>query len=73
MPIRRNKIADLLAEREISIYRLAKEADLTYQGLHNLVRSKQIPDGTAYGTLRRIAEVLGVTIADLEETGSEEA
>lgn len=63
---RRNKIKKILKDRDISIYQLAKDTGLTYQTVHALTNSDQIPDGTAYGTLRKVAEVLGVSVSDLE-------
>jgi len=61
-----NHIEDILTRRGMSIYRLAKEADLSYNTTHSLVKAESIPPKTDYDTLRRIARVLGVKIDDLE-------
>jgi DNA-binding Xre family transcriptional regulator len=61
-----NRIAEILEQKDMSIYRLAKDTGLSYQAVHALVNADEIPDGTSYGTLRKISEVLGVQISDLE-------
>lgn len=71
MAIKHNKIGELLEIKGWSIYKLAKEVGMSYQALHALVNSTQIPDGTAYGTLKKISEALGVGIDDLEKTEEE--
>lgn len=61
-----NKIKALLEQRGMSVYRLQKKTGLSYQTLHALVNAEEIPEGTAYGTLKRVAEALEVTVSDLE-------
>jgi DNA-binding Xre family transcriptional regulator len=61
-----NNIETILTERGLSIYRLSKSTKLSYNTTHSLVKAEAIPDGTAYGTLKKIAKVLGVRIDDLE-------
>lgn len=63
----RNRIKELLDERGKSIYWLTNQVDMSYQAIHKLVSSDTIPDGTSYGTLKRISEALQVGIEDLEE------
>lgn len=66
MAIEHNKIGELLKDKGWSIYKLSKEIEMSYQALHALVNSEQIPNGTAYGTLKKIARALGVGIDDLQ-------
>jgi hypothetical protein len=63
---RRNQIRPLLEARGKSIYWLAAQADMSYQAIHRLVNSEQIPGGTSYSTLLRVASALGVGVEDLE-------
>jgi lambda repressor-like predicted transcriptional regulator len=62
-----NNIPKLLEKKGWSIYRLNKKAGLSYNTTHNIATSEKIPPHTAYDTLRRIADALGVTIDDLED------
>lgn len=62
-----NRLKELLRQREMSIYRLAKGTGLTYQTLHALVKADEISGKTTYDTLKRIAIFLGVKIDDLEQ------
>jgi DNA-binding Xre family transcriptional regulator len=71
MLTRRNKIMDLLRQRDWSIYRLAQEVDMTYQAIHKLATADEIPLGTSHGTLLKIARVLDVSVDDLEELKGE--
>ena len=63
----RNRIKDILDSKGMSIYRLAKTVDMSYQAIHALVTADQIPSRTTYDTLKRIANVLQVEIGELEE------
>lgn len=67
----RNRIKSLLDAQEKSIYWLAKTVDMSYQAIHGLVSSPSIPEGTSYGTLKRISDALGVGIDELESPGGE--
>lgn len=62
----RNRIKALLEVQGRSIYWLAKKVDMSYQAIHSLVSAPSIPEGTSYGTLKRISDALGVGIDDLE-------
>lgn len=68
-----NNIKSLLTQKGWSIYELHKKAGLTYNATHSLVRADKIPDGTSYGTLKRVARALGVKIDDLETEDTNEA
>ena len=63
----RNRIKDILETQGRSIYWLAKQVEMSYQAIHALVNSPEIPTGTAYGTVTRISEALGVSIDELSE------
>lgn len=64
--VRKNNILNLLDQRDMSIYRLAKEVDMEYKSIFKLAKSETIPDGTYYSTIRSIAKVLDVSMDDLE-------
>lgn len=66
MLTRSNQIQGILESKGLSIYRLAKRVEMSYQSIHKLATATAIPEGTAYGTLRRVSGALGVTIDDLE-------
>ena len=61
-----NRIPELLDQKRWSIYELRKRTELTYNTVHAIAKSEKIPDGTTYGTLKKIAMALGVRIDDLE-------
>lgn len=63
-----NNIKDILASKRWSIRRLARELNKDYGYVHRLV-SNPIPDGTAIGSLKPIADVLGVSVDDLISNG----
>jgi DNA-binding Xre family transcriptional regulator len=67
-----NKIKELLDQRKMSIYRLAKDTGISYQTLHALTKAGEIPGGTTYDTLKKIAHALGVSVSDLD-AGQDEA
>lgn len=62
-----NKIKEILDSKSWTIYELHKQAGLTYNTTHSIATAESIPDGTAYGTLKKIARALGVRIDDLED------
>ena len=62
-----NKISNLLKEKRWSIYKLRQETGLTYNTVYSITNAEKIPDGTSYGTLKRIARALSVRIDDLED------
>lgn len=62
-----NRIKSLLETQGKSIYWLAKAVDMSYQAVHALVNAPSIPEGTSYGTLKRISDVLNVGIDELED------
>jgi len=64
---RKNQIAALLESKGITPYRLANLVGMSKTAIYGLVNSEQIPGGTSYETLRKIADVLNVAIDDLEK------
>ena len=66
MAERRNQIPRLMAQRNMTVYGLAKQMQMPWHNVNRIVEAPTIPDGTAYKTLRKAAEVLGVKIDDLE-------
>lgn len=56
-----NRIQELLAEREWSVYRLAKEADIPYSSLNNIFVRNNYP---TIATLERICSGLGITMSE---------
>ena len=66
MAERQNKLSLLLDKRGMTIYALAKAMQMPHHNVKHIVESPVIPDGTNYKTLLRMAEVLGVSIDDLE-------
>ena len=67
----KNNIPTILSERDLSIAGLHrmiihKDENLSYVALHKLASpgAGKIADGVQIGTLRKIAEALGVEIAD---------
>ena len=67
---KRNRIKELLEQQGQSIYWLANEVGMSYQAIHKLANSEMIPGGTAWDTLRKVAEALGVGVNELEENGN---
>ena len=54
--------------REVTRYRLMRETGLSWDTINQLVESEEIPYRTAWGTLKKIKEALGVeSVEDLEE------
>ena len=51
-------IQDLCQERSWTYYRLAKEADIPYSTLNNMVNRTNIP------TLQKLCDAFGITLAD---------
>lgn len=73
---RRNRIKDILEDRQMSIYSLAKRVneikpedmtDITYNTIWRITSSKSIPPRTDYINVLLIANALGVTVNALEE------
>ena len=62
----RNRIKDILDAKGWSIYQLADQAGISYPQLFRLVKAEQIPSGTNFGTLKKVARALDVSIEDLE-------
>lgn len=63
---RKNQIPRLLEARGLTVYALAKRMQMPWHNVNKIVEAPAIPDGTEYKTLRKVAEVLGVSIDDLE-------
>lgn len=66
MAERKNQIPRLIEQRNMSVYKLARLMQMPWHNVNRIVEAPTIPDGTAYKTLRKAAEVLGVKIDDLE-------
>ena len=54
-------IQDLCRERSCTYYRLAKEADIPYSTLNNMVNRTHIP---TIPTLQKLCDAFGITLAD---------
>lgn len=67
LAIRENRILDILNTQGRSIYWLAQQVEMSYNAVHRLVKSTSIPEGTSYGTLKRVSRALDVSVDDLEE------
>jgi len=69
----KNKIPGLLKERGISISELQRRAVLSYPTCYKIGADDAvtIPDQLQVGTLRKVAEALGVSIGDLVEIANE--
>lgn len=66
---RKNRIPDLLRRAGIkSAYALARRTGLIPHNVKAIVDAPSIPGGTEYETLLKIADALGVSIGDLEES-----
>lgn len=63
---RKNQIPRLLEDKGMTVYGLAKKMQMPWHNVSKIVEASTIPSGTEYKTLRKIAEVLGVSIDDLE-------
>lgn len=63
---RKNQIPRLLAGKGMTVYALAKMMQMPWHNVSKIVEAPTIPDGTEYKTLRKMANVLNVTIDDLE-------
>jgi hypothetical protein len=66
--ITKNKIRDLLKIKGMNIQDMARSANMSYATAWNIVNSPVIPDGVRWGTLKKIADTLNVSVDDLEET-----
>lgn len=62
----KNNIKTLLEQRDMTAYKLAKLTGISRQRLYPLVNAQELPSGTHLGTLRLIANALGVGVGDLE-------
>lgn len=67
----KNKIPALLRERGVSLSDLQRQTGMSYTGIFRLASEKRatpiINDETQVGTLKKIADVLGVDFTDLFE------
>lgn len=63
----RNRIAEILDNKGLSISDFQKIVKLSYPSTHRLVTSRVITDDTKAGTLRRVSQALGVGVAELFE------
>ena len=53
----------ILRERNISIYKLSKEADVPVSNIYKIIQGKNLNPGVY--TVKAIADYLGITIDDL--------
>ena len=58
-----NKINQILNERNISIHKLAKEADIPVSNIYKMIQGKNL-NPRVY-TVKAIADYLGITIDEL--------
>lgn len=58
-----NKINRLLEERNISVNKLAKEADIPSSNIYKIIQGKNLNPGVY--TVKAIADYLGITIDEL--------
>jgi transcriptional regulator with XRE-family HTH domain len=63
----RNRIADILRAKGLSISDLQRHAGMSYTSAHRVATSPIISDDTKAGTLKRIAAALEVEITELFE------
>lgn len=56
-----NRIEELMQERDWTLYRLAKEADIPYGNLNNLFKRNNEP---SISTLRKICNGFNISISD---------
>lgn len=61
-------IQDLCRERSWTYYRLAKEADIPYSTLNNMINRTNIP---TIPTLQKICDAFGITLSDFFQDESE--
>ena len=63
-----NKVTQLLEERGWTLYRLAKEADISYSTLSNTFHRNNVP---SVSTLMRVCDGLGITLSEFfDEEGT---
>ncbi|MDE6889697.1 MAG: helix-turn-helix domain-containing protein [Eubacterium sp.] len=60
------KISQLLSEHDWTLYRLAKEADISYSTLSNTFHRNNVP---SIATLIRICEGFGITLSEFFDEG----
>lgn len=58
-----NKINRLLEERNISVNKLAKEAEIPVSNIYKIIQGKNLNPGVY--TVKAIADYLGITIDEL--------
>jgi len=63
----RNRITDLLREKELTISDLQRHTGMSYTSAHRVATSPTISEDTKVGTMKRIAAALGVKITELYE------
>lgn len=62
----RNRIMHWLGQRGMTIQEMSRLADMSYSTAHNIATSEEIPEGVRWGTMRKIAKVLKVSVSELE-------
>lgn len=63
-----SKVTELLEERNWTLYRLAKEADISYSTLSNTFHRNNVP---SVSTLMRVCDGLGITLSEFfDEEGT---
>lgn len=64
---RKNQIPHLMELKGLTIYALAKKAQMPWHQVNKIVNEITIPDAIEYKTLRKLAEALDVSLDDLEK------
>lgn len=65
----RNKIPELLEQRNMTPYRLAKVTGMSQNRIYSLVNAPEIPPRTTWETIKKLRDALGLKCAEeLEET-----
>lgn len=67
-----NRVRQVMEDRGMTMYRLAKETGLTYQTVHNLVNPNKQLTRIDMDTLERLCRVLGAQVGELFVFNNEE-
>ena len=66
-----NNIRRLADERNLNPTQLSRRADITYRMVLDYYKAPEIQDSIKLGTLRKLANALGVTVSELLRNGEE--
>lgn len=67
MAILKNNVPQILKDRKMSITDLMRVSGLSYPSVYKMGTLQIVPDTMNMGTLRKVAEGLGLKISDLIE------